>query len=246
MEAGLLQLLRRDVDRDAESGWPDLLPLRVLLTRRAQHPLAHLANLSGLLRQREELIRREQPELRVQPAQQRLCTDDALASQIELWLVEEPELAGRGCAAEARLQHHAAYHRLVHLLAVELEAIAPALLGLVHRRVGLLDQVFRLAAVGGEGRDPDAGRHEDVVLAQGHRVAEYVQDLAGDLRGMKLVVQVGEQHPELIAAQPGGRVALAQNRREVIGDAAQQPVAGRMAQRVVHELEAVEVDVEDG
>ena len=52
-----------------------------------------------------------------------------------------------------------------------------------------------------------------------------------------------QQH-ELVAAQARERVVAVQQVAQALGDRAQQRVAGAVAERVVHQLEAVEVDAQ--
>ena len=59
-------------------------------------------------------------------------------------------------------------------------------------------------------------------------------------------LDVGDEHEELVASEPGDDVGRAHGVAEPVGDDAQELVAGRVAVAVVHELEVVEVDKEDG
>ena len=52
------------------------------------------------------------------------------------------------------------------------------------------------------------------------------------------------QHRELVAAEPGGGVARAQQGGEPMRELDQYGVTGGMAEPVVHRLEAVEVEIE--
>ncbi len=54
-----------------------------------------------------------------------------------------------------------------------------------------------------------------------------------------------QQDRELVAAEAGHQVALAQNARQPLRDLGEQPVAGRVPERVVDDLEVVEVDERD-
>ena len=56
------------------------------------------------------------------------------------------------------------------------------------------------------------------------------------------VVGVGQQHRELVAAEAGEHVVIAQPRAHRLGDLAQQVVALLMAERIVDELEVVDVN----
>ena len=70
------------------------------------------------------------------------------------------------------------------------------------------------------------------------RVLQLLRDAAEHCR----IVEVLDDHHELVAAEPREQVGLAQRVRQRRGDALQQLVADAMAERVVDVLEAVEVD----
>ena len=55
-------------------------------------------------------------------------------------------------------------------------------------------------------------------------------------------IEVGEQHQELVAALTRHQVGLPRARAQTVGELGQQQVAGVVAERVVHELEVVEVE----
>ena len=57
--------------------------------------------------------------------------------------------------------------------------------------------------------------------------------------------EVGEQHRELVAAEPRGRVAGSEQAFEPAGHGAQQCVAGGVAEAVVDGLEVVQVEQQD-
>jgi hypothetical protein len=61
-----------------------------------------------------------------------------------------------------------------------------------------------------------------------------------------LVGDVAEADRELVAAEPGQRVTRAQHALEPAGGLRQQAVAGAVAERVVDDLEVVEVQEKDG
>ena len=56
----------------------------------------------------------------------------------------------------------------------------------------------------------------------------------------------GQEQDELVAAQAGDGVAVAHARLQALGDLLQQPVAQAVAQGVVDDLEAIEVEEQDG
>ena len=65
-------------------------------------------------------------------------------------------------------------------------------------------------------------------------------------RDRERLVRLLEQERELVAAEPGEGVARADRRGEAPRDLLEQLVAGVVAERVVHLLEAVEVDEQHG
>jgi hypothetical protein len=80
---------------------------------------------------------------------------------------------------------------------------------------------------------------------QGDRLAERLDEPLGQRLGLALVLLL-EQDGELVAADPRRRVELARAGADPSRDDLQQLVAGRVAEAVVHGLEVVEVEEEDG
>jgi len=247
-ELARLELLRRDVHRDAEAREAQRLPARALLARLAQHPLADRHDELRVLGDRQELARQHRAELRVLPAQQRLGADHAAAQHVDDRLVAEHELAALERLAQPLLAGDAP-----DVLGAAGgrppagDPVAPGLLGLVHRRVGALQELLGVAAVVREAGDPDAGRDR---LLRGaldrQRLAQQAEHLLGDAQRVLVVDQVGNEDRELVAAQTRAGVALAQAASDALRGEAQQRVARQVAERVVHALEAVEVEEQHG
>ncbi len=80
----------------------------------------------------------------------------------------------------------------------------------------------------------------------GDRHAQGVEQAAGDQRSAVGAVQAGEQHGELVTAEPAGGVTGAQQRGDALRDRDQDGVAGGVPELVVDGLEVVEVEVEHG
>ena len=122
------------------------------------------------------------------------------------------------------------------------------LLGLVHGRVGVAQQLLggdlALAAVG--DRDADARAQEPLAPVELERALDLGGDAVGD------PAQIGEAHDpleqdhELVPAEAGDRVAGPDRRGEALGGRDQQLVAGAVAERVVDDLEVVDVGEQDG
>ena len=127
-------------------------------------------------------------------------------------------------------------------------AVAARLLGVVHRQVGLGEQLLGAAGLVADQvampmlavtRDAADPRSADVARGSPRSSS------AATVRALALV-GLGEQHRELVAAEAGEHVGLAQAAAQQLGDAAQELVAGAVAERVVDVLEVVEVEHQDG
>ena len=101
--------------------------------------------------------------------------------------------------------------------------------------------------------DADADRHDDLTPFQLERLATRRHQPLGDRARVDRVADAGEQHRELVAAEPRERalaveprdgVRAPQRLLEPARDAGQQLVAGGMTQTVVDDLEAIDVEEE--
>ena len=97
--------------------------------------------------------------------------------------------------------------------------------------------------------DADARAELELGAGDVERLGERLEDpragLDGDLLGVAIAIEVAEQEQELVAALAGEQVAGARGHRQPLGRLAQYLVAAGVAERVVDELEAVEVDVDE-
>ena len=197
---------------------------------------------AALLDQREEVAGAEQAALGVLPAHERLDAAHRAGPQLGLRLVVQDELAGLERGAELADEREPLAAVVVAADHVDLVAGAHAL-GLVHRDVRALQQPHGVAGVRGEQRDADAGVDVDADAADGEGMLERgAQPQPGGAR-RRLVAGL-EDDRELVAAEPGERVVVAQELLQARADLAQHLVAGVVAERVVELLEAVEVDQE--
>ena len=116
----------------------------------------------------------------------------------------------------------------------------------VHRDVGLAEQVVDARGVGRvEG---DAGAHADRDRQTGEvdRPVEGREEPRRGGDGIVLAGDVGEQHAELVAAEAGGEIGLAQARAEAVCHRSEELVAGGMAESVVDGLEIVDIEEQHG
>ncbi len=129
------------------------------------------------------------------------------------------------------------------LLVEHRDAVAALRLGVVHRRVGLVQHGLRVDLRRARGdRQADARRHDDLAPVDGEGLAQIVHDRARDV---DRIVDAGDfvQHDdELVATDPRHRVDSPPAASQSARDLDEQLVAGRVPERVVDRLEAVEVD----
>jgi hypothetical protein len=125
-----------------------------------------------------------------------------------------------------------------------------ASLGLIHRDVGLAQQLAGQLCVVREQRDTHRQRELDASAARqfdaaGGRVVQSLQR-RGQLRLRLLAVETFEDDDELVAAQPRQQLVVAQGAAQPRGERDQQLVADRVSPGVVDLFEIVEVEHADG
>ena len=129
-----------------------------LRQRRVEDVQRQRADQAGVLGQRDELVRRQQPALRVLPAHQRLDAVDVAGREHGLRLVVDDELVLVERAPQLADERQAARVVLVLRLVVDLEQRVLGL-GLVHGDVGALHERVDVVAV--IRVDADADRRLD-------------------------------------------------------------------------------------
>ena len=83
------------------------------------------------------------------------------------------------------------------------------------------------------------------MAVQLERPTDLLQDSIGGSLRILGPDDVLDQHREFVAAQPGRRVTCAQRAADALRDCNQELVAHAMAERVVDDLEVVEIDKQD-
>ena len=156
------------------------------------------------------------------------------------------ELAAVDRMAQAVLQRQPLQRAAVHGRREELVGVAPGILGSVHGVIRVLQQRLGGVAVVGEEGDPDAGRDEKLVSLNADRTGDPFQNLLSDLRCVLVLLETRQQNGELIAAHPGDAVFLAERGLQPYGHGFQQLIAQAVAERVVDDLEAIEIEEHDG
>ena len=126
--------------------------------------------------------------------------------------------------------------------------LAPRLgfLGLVHRDVGALEQLFGGVAWAGKRAIPTLASTRRAMSCTSNGWASASRIRSATVSANARVRRCVEHDAELVAAEPRQGVDRPQDAREPRADLAQQHVAAVVAERVVQFLEVVEVDDEDG
>jgi hypothetical protein len=125
--------------------------------------------------------------------------------------------------------------------AEELDRAAAGGLRPVHRGVGVPEEALGVRVALGEG-DPERAGQVPLAFAEREWFGEHGEDALGYggksvLRGDSL-----DDERELVAAQPGDRFRLAESRPQPVAELDEQLVAGAVPERVVDELEVVDVE----
>ena len=192
------------------------------------------------------------------PAHQRFGADRLAGPEVDTRLVGEDDLAPVEGAAQLVLEGESANRPFLHRLREEAVAAARGLRG-VERRIGALAQVVARSPVVRVDRDADTRRRIEALPHDLHRLADRGQHALRDQLRVGGAVDAREHDRELVAPEPGdadvrGGPILLIDADHVLGahrigearrDDPQQLVAGVVAQAVVDQLEAVEIDVDE-
>ena len=101
----------------------------------------------------------------------------------------------------------------IHVWSKELVIVAPTLLGVIHRRVGILDQRLRIFTVVGVGAYSDAHGNAKTVFADAVRLLKLGDDLCGTNGCICCVCDFRKQYHKFIATLAAYRVRFADTGR---------------------------------
>ena len=205
----------------------------------AHHPPGDGLDRTGELGQLDELVRRNLPQARVVPADQRLGPDREAGAQVDARLEVQHELVERDGVGQVADEGQPFHAGAVLLGGVDRRPGARPL-GHVHGHVGPLDERGHVVGVLGEQGDADGGVGLQADVAHEERLDERVADAGRHLAGIVLGDLAGEHQGELVAAEPGHQ-SVVELLGEAVADAPQQLVADVVAEGVVDLLELVEV-----
>jgi hypothetical protein len=131
-------------------------------------------------------------------------------------------------------------------LVEEFETVLALLFCPVHREVGIPEQL--LGAVARVRWKDYADARSDAQLGSAyvkwHR--QLCRETSRDLMRLALIGEVDAKNRELVTRQAGRRVRLPEDAPQPVRHLDQQRVAGFMTEGVVHKLEVVKTETEDG
>ena len=177
----------------------------------------------------------------VLPAHQRFDSQDPPGVGVDFGLVVQQQLALLQGAAQLAEQGQP-FRAVLVLFGIEEDESGVGLLGGVHGDVGPLQQLLGVVAVFGVQRHPDAGLDVHGQPVEWERLLEGVLELPGHRNRALGRGDAGQQHCELVAAEPSDGVDLPQRGLEPLPDLEQELVAVVVAEGVVDLLEPVQVD----
>ena len=180
------------------------------------------------------------------PAHERLDLGDAPALDLDHRLVVKREVAVADGVAQVQLEPQPIARGFVHALVEELVARLAPRLGVIHGEVGVAqDLLGGGAARDGQG-DADAHRDEQLPLLEEEGPLQLgAEPLRHRGHGAR-VLDVLEQHRELVAAETGDRVLGPEADGQPLAEADEELIARAVTEAVVDHLEAIEVEEEHG
>ena len=206
--------------------------------------MAELVDQAAVFRDRDEFRRRDHAAFGMPPPQQRLAGGDLAVLEIDHRLIVGLEAAVADRLTQFELQASPRLGARIHAGLEEAVGPPSVALGAVQREVRILQQLVEVRPVAGSQRDADAGIGGDQMPHAFERLPDRRMDFVNELSGFRPVLDSGLNDGEFVAAEPGRHVGLLETAAQALGDALEQLVADRMAERVVDALELVDVDIE--
>jgi len=208
-----------------------------------KHLLSDAHDESGVLGGREKTDRREQSAGGVGPTDQRLIPDDTAIGQRHDRLVVNHKLGFVQSASDLVLDNQACQCLGVHGVIEESPAGSSRRLGAEQGRVGIAQQAGAGGTLHVEGDSDGDGGHNSVTT-DGQFSPYGGHYPLGDKLGLVCVLEIGDNDDELVAARAAHPVLWPQDSSDPVRYRHQDLIAGRVTQRVVHNLEVVQVDEE--
>ena len=175
------------------------------------------------------------------PAGKRFRPDDCSHLQIDLVLVVQLEFVPFKGVPQILIERLALYSVDVDVGLEVLIALAPVLLGLIHRGVRILEECIRILAVAGIEADANARCDVDLKVIDGMSFRERFQQPSCRIGDIFSLVYFLKQYHKFIASLPAYCVRGTYTINQPFCDGLKQFVADRMSQGIVDALEIIQI-----
>ena len=118
--------------------------------------------------------------------------------------------------------------------------------GEIERHVGVLQQHIRIGAVVWRDGDADAGADDDVAALDVVGPADQFDDARGELAALLRPADIGLNDREFVAADARDEIRRLHRLGQADGHELQKLISDRMAERIVHGLEMIEIEAMHG
>ena len=210
-----------------------------------QHPRLEVDDDTGALGDGDEVVGADLAEAGAVPTQQDFGADRHAGVDVDDGLQAQRELPLDESVPHGERHLCSFLDDLGEPLVEQLDAAAAAFLGVVHRGVGLGDAVERVAMAVDDGDTGARRQREQLTAAAGARCRHDADEATGvlddEFQGGRLL----EHHDELVAADSSHQIVRAGG-TQPLAELGEDAVALAVALRVVHALEPVEIEEDDG
>ncbi len=241
----LVELQGGHIDGDRESGPGIDAQVDAVFQRTLDGPQTDFPDRAMLFGHGQELVGQQQSVCRVMPAQQRLVAGDGARADVDDRLIVQLDLAVfdglRHFGQE--LQLHGA--RVGDAAGEEPHIAASDRFDLVHRRIGAADERLRVVRILWRECDADARRQEKGAIGQDQRPLDGLENPAAQRFDVIAAVGRRNQDDELVSAHAPDRMPGASRFAQPACNFAQSLVAGTVSQRIVDQLVAVQIDIQE-
>src|SRR5665213_906513 len=237
----VLELNRRDVDRDADV----IRPARRFAACGVEHPVTELVDQAGLLGDRDEFRRRYHAARGMTPAQQRFASADLVVAKIYQGLIVNLEPAVLDRLPQLQFQQSLRFGARIHSRLEESIGSASVGLGAIHRHFRVLQQLIEIRAILRRQRNADAGIGGDQMTRALEGLTDCPIDSFHQMDGIGGTLYRGLNDREFVATKPCRQVRVPETAAQATGYRFEELIADRMSERIIDALEFVDVDIKN-
>jgi len=223
-----------------------LIPGLSLVAGMADNPFADGDNGAAVFRDRQKLIGGQQTMFWVSPPQKRFCADNSVLVTANQRLEEKFQFVSAHCIAQETLHFLAFNGPGVDLGVIKLIRISARAFSVVHGDIRFFHQFFAAVTVIRKHTDPDTGGRVYRNISEHKRCFEDIQDFFEHDADIIRLGKIRHHYREFIPTEAGHGIGLADTVSEPLGHFPQQVIATVVAECVVYQLEAVEVQKHQG